>query len=492
MEEEVKKEQIVQQQPLVMPTLQQTEYAPPTPTATYANDPDYAYFQQRISQAAQGIDPQAQAEQDARIQRGRNFWTGANLLANVVANAINVGGTDKGAPNMTWNDAATQKMYDSWQQRDKELKADREKAQQRYDAMMQQDLAWRMADKKAADAAAMDAYNKNYAAQQAANQARYAAEMEQYKFDRGQQAQLDKEARENETWKERNEITYKQNEKLARIRHSGSRGGSGSKDKNTNNFSVTVGSTDIPAKDKNDALKIQRDVANKIVDRLNRDIEERNKTKGPLDKEPLVKKPKNPNEAASIIYQYGDLYDEDNDLRNDINSNYGIEDIYDEEAESPIVVEETPRAVDSARVPVQTVDTAGLRTAVNPPPATNTKTSSNTTSNTSKTTEKETKTKERRGKNLSGVAYPYGEGMQTGGQPASGYLIGSRERGQNADIPMGSNAVMSKGSQRVSRYKVSGNNVKWNIGGKERAPHELSDVEKELIEKNGEKPKINY
>ena len=38
-------------------------------------------FEQIRTQQAQRIDPQRQAEEDARIQRGRNFWTGANPVS---------------------------------------------------------------------------------------------------------------------------------------------------------------------------------------------------------------------------------------------------------------------------------------------------------------------------------------------------------------------------------------------------------------------------
>lgn len=159
---------------------QPSTYAPPTPTATYENNPIYDEIQRQINEWATKTDPQAQAVQDARIQRGRNFWTGANLFANVVANAINASGTAKGAPSMTFNDAASQKMYDTWRDADKELKADRRAAQQRLDALRLQDSQLRVQDAQARDKAALEAYNRNYEAGEKANQINYGTQVKEY------------------------------------------------------------------------------------------------------------------------------------------------------------------------------------------------------------------------------------------------------------------------------------------------------------------------
>lgn len=177
-----------EKQPLQRPAdLVLSPYNPPAPTATYEGSDQAAIMQQMIADYVNRTDPQAQAEQDAKMQRGRQFWTGANLFANVMANAINANGTAKGAPNMTWNDNASQKMYDTWQNADKELKADRRAAQQRLDALRLQDAQFRMADKQAQDKAALDAYNKQFGLEKDAAVAKYNADMDEYKTQRGWQ-----------------------------------------------------------------------------------------------------------------------------------------------------------------------------------------------------------------------------------------------------------------------------------------------------------------
>lgn len=196
-----------EQQPLTPPApYQPSTYAPPTPTAQYEGSALYDEIQRQINEWATKTDPQRQAEEDAKIQRGRQFWTGANLFANVIANAINASGTAKGAPSMIFNDAASQKMYDTWQQQDKELKADRRAAQQRIDALTMQDASLRHADKQAADKAALDVYNRNYEAGEKANQARYAAEMDEFKYQRGKQDAAEKTAAENAEWNRRQSV----------------------------------------------------------------------------------------------------------------------------------------------------------------------------------------------------------------------------------------------------------------------------------------------
>lgn len=185
----------------VMPT-----YAPPAPTAAYEGSDQAAIMQQMIADYVNRTDPRMQAEQDARMQRGRQFWTGANLFANVIANAINASGTAKGAPSMTWNDNASQKMYDTWQNADKELKADRKAAQQRLDALRLQDAQFRMAEAQARDKAALDAYKINYQNQEAANQAKHAAEVKEFEYQRGKQDAAEKTAAENAEWNRRQSV----------------------------------------------------------------------------------------------------------------------------------------------------------------------------------------------------------------------------------------------------------------------------------------------
>lgn len=141
-----------------------------------------------LRRAAEQADPQRQAEEDARIQRGRNFWTGANLFANVVANAINVNGTAKGAPNMTWNDAASQKMYDTWRTADQQLKADRKAAQQRFDALRSQDAQMRAAGAERRAAEAKAAFDINFQNEQARQKAQNDAAQRDFEWERQQAA----------------------------------------------------------------------------------------------------------------------------------------------------------------------------------------------------------------------------------------------------------------------------------------------------------------
>lgn len=195
-----------EKKPLTPPAdYQPTPYAPPAPTAAYEGSDQAALIQQMINDWAAKTDPQKQAEQDARTQRGRNFWTGANLFANVIANAINAGGTAKGAPSMTWNDSQ-QKMFDTWQTADRELKADRKAAQQRLEALRMQDAQFRMADKQAQDKAALEAYNRNYEAGEKANAANWSRKVKDYENQQAQQQALEKEER-----------GYKQQVKMAGI-----------------------------------------------------------------------------------------------------------------------------------------------------------------------------------------------------------------------------------------------------------------------------------
>lgn len=295
--------------------LQRPDYAPPAPTAMYEGSEYEDVLQRRINEWAAMADQKKQAEDDARIQRGKNFWTGANLFANVIANAINAHGTANGAPNMTWNDASSQKMYETWQNADKELKADRKAAQQRLEALQMQDASMRFADRKAADAAAQEAYKAEYAKQVAATDALNSQNLSDYEFDRAEKAKSAKEDREDERWKERNRIKYGQDVRLAQIRNAG-------KGEKPTDHSVTVGSVDIPAKDKKEAERIRKDIAFKIVARVNA---------GKKTLEKPEENPKNDKEAQEIIYQYGSLYDDDAEFRKEINNAYGIDDIYDEQ-----------------------------------------------------------------------------------------------------------------------------------------------------------------
>ncbi len=170
-----------------------------SPTGTYYGEQGNEQadaVQRMINEWATRTDPQAQAEQDKKIQRGRAFWTGANLFANVIANAINAHGTAKGAPNMTINDAASQKMYDTWRDADKELKAGRRAAQQRLEALQMQDAQMRAAG---AEKRAGEVRN--------ANDMNFRIALEQAQHERGRQ---EKEADQEKQWQHDDEV-YQRN-----------------------------------------------------------------------------------------------------------------------------------------------------------------------------------------------------------------------------------------------------------------------------------------
>lgn len=303
-------------------------YAPPTNTATQQAQADIdAFYNDARQRFAAAADPVRQAEEDARIQRGRQFWTGANLFANVIANAINANGTARNAPNMTWNNEMEKNMYATWRDVDKQLRADRKEAQQRYDAIGMQQNQLRLEAAKAKDAAEQKAYDINFnnANADIADQNKLA--QDDFVYER---KKADEEAARQKAQQDKIDFYEYQRRHPMPSRSGGSRGGGS---RNSVDHSVSVGSVDIPAKDKKEAEKIRKNVADKIVDKLNKDIEERNKSKKVTEeKEKPISKPKSDKEAQEILYQYGGLYDDDADFRDGINSTYGIEDIYAEEA----------------------------------------------------------------------------------------------------------------------------------------------------------------
>lgn len=298
-------------------------YENSAPVGTYYGEQGNAQSdmaEEILRRAAEQADPQRQAEEDARIQRGRNFWTGANLFANVVANAINVNGTAKGAPNMTWNDAASQKMYDTWRTADQQLKADRKAAQQRFDALRMQDASMRAkgAEQRAAE-------------RQRAADMNFNIGLEQARYDRNKADEQEKWERNQQAAREAADLAYERQKELARMRHPGGGGKSGSS--GTDGIIISLGSAEIPAKDDNEAKKIRRDIARRLIDKENAAIEERNKGKKPTEeKEKSIDYPKNDKEAGDIIYMLGDYYDNDDDFRDWANTTYGIDDIYSEDA----------------------------------------------------------------------------------------------------------------------------------------------------------------
>lgn len=214
---EEEKKRVERPAALVMPT-----YAPPTNTATQQAQAEADAFYNELRQRyAQAADPAVQAAQDARIQRGRQFWTGANLYANLIANAINANGTANGAPNMTWNDASTQKMYETWKNADARLRADRKEAQQRYDAMGLQQQQMRLAAAQAQDRADLDAYKTQFGLDKDAAVAKYNADMDEYKTQRGWQHDDEVYEKKLADAREDAKTNYQRQLTLTNIRHSG-------------------------------------------------------------------------------------------------------------------------------------------------------------------------------------------------------------------------------------------------------------------------------
>lgn len=294
-----------------------TPYAPPTPTATYENNPIYDEIQRQINEWATKTDPQAQAEQDARIQRGRNFWTGANLFANVIANAINAGGTAKGAPSMTFNDAATQRMYTDWQTADRELKADRKAAQQRLDALRLQDAQFRMADKQAADKAALDAYNRNYEAGERANQINYGTQVKEYERGIAEQQRQQQRQEGMEDYEQKLKLQNKYRPKTG--------GGGSTKTPDEEKYYFPVGGTTIKAKNSWEQKQALRKISKELEKIVNRDAKNAIGQPAKPGDDAYIGVPKN-GEYDYIVDYFDDIYASDEEFRKWFDRTYGDKD----------------------------------------------------------------------------------------------------------------------------------------------------------------------
>lgn len=278
-------------------------YAPPAQTATY--EPIYDELQRQIADYVNRTDPQKQAEQDARTQRGRSFWTGANLFTNVIANAINARGTANGAPNMTWNDAASQKMYDTWRDQDKELKADRKAAQQRLDALRLQDAQFRMADAQARDKAALEAYKINYQNQEAANQAKHEAEVKEFEKQEARQQKL----QDDETAYKREIDFYDYQRKHPMPSRTG--GGRATATDN-GKYSVWAGGIEIPGKNAGEQKSNTARLVNMMVAAMNKDRSDNPFEIDPNKKRIDASEIKNPEWWVSL--NFDNLYGSDDDF----------------------------------------------------------------------------------------------------------------------------------------------------------------------------------
>lgn len=213
-----------------------SDYDYTAPVGTYYGEQGNDYsdqMRQMISQRAAELDPNRIAEQDARVQRGRSFWTGANLFANVMANAINAHGTANGAPNMTWNDAPSQKMYDTWRDADKQLRLDRKSAQDRLEALRLQDasLAAAAGDKRAAEQKHIYdmRYQQEVADAKAAND--LAALREQRAYNEEQRQRQREEAL----------VDYEKKQQISNRYSKRSSGGGGGGSKSTKSYDFPVG-----------------------------------------------------------------------------------------------------------------------------------------------------------------------------------------------------------------------------------------------------------
>lgn len=301
-----------EQQPLTPPApYQPSTYAPPTPMAQYEGGALYDEIQRQINEWATKTDPQRQAEEDAKIQRGRQFWTGANLFANVIANAINARGTAKGAPSMTWNDSQ-QKMFDTWQTTDRELKADRKAAQQRLDALRLQDAQFRMAEAQARDKAAADAYTRNWQAENEAGKINAGNARRDYEWERGQQAdaaktkagqdfQLKMEGIRNANQRARQQEGFEHQEKMVEKRAQMAKG------YNKGTKTIRIGNTDFKAETEAEADSNIAQVYGMVLAAYNKQFT------NPMQQQAFDGKPEN--EYSFINAHINQLYASDPDFK---------------------------------------------------------------------------------------------------------------------------------------------------------------------------------
>lgn len=292
-------------------------YAPPAPTAAYEGSDQADLMQQMINEWAAKTDPQAQAEQDKKIQRGRAIWTGANLFANVIANAINASGTAKGAPNMTINDAASQKMYDTWRDQDKELKADRKAAQQRLDALRLQDAQFRMAEAQARDKAALEAYNRNYEAGEKANQINYGTQVKEY--ERGIAEQQRQQQRQEGM------DDYEKKLKLQNKYRPKTDGGGSTKTPDEEKYYFPVGGTTIKAKNSWEQKQALRKISKELEKIVNKDAKNSLGQPAKPGEDGYIGIAKG-GEYDYIVDYFDDIYASDEGFRNWFDRTYGDKD----------------------------------------------------------------------------------------------------------------------------------------------------------------------
>ena len=458
-----------------------SEYGYTAPVGTYygeAGNPQSdaaSVIRQRYAELA---DPARQAEQDERIRRSRSFWTGANLFANVMANAINANGTANGAPNMTWNNEAETRMYNTWADADRQLKGDRRAAMERLTALDMQDAQMRAAAAEKRAAEQKHIYDVNYqnevAEAKAANDLAALQEQRAYNEEQRQRQREESMADKKEMW------DYQSRHPHTRSSGGGSRGGGS---RTTKSYDFPVGRGDGKTVHATNTFEQQMAMA-QIADELKRVM---NSGKEPGDEGWASYD--DGKEYNFIARNFDRIYDNNPDFRQWFDENFGgggaAGQTLEEAAtsETPVAVEEAPMTVDSVMVPDRTADTI--------------------------------RQEQRRSSSASGA------GKGNGQYQDGGYFLGSRQQHDNQDVEPGKNRVIYKknenGTTRLGSVRVEGNksqgriraNAIWNeeqgrwegpyadmdngrYVGTTRAPHKLTEKEKELIKKNGEKPKINY
>ena len=100
-----------------------------------AAQPEFDAYEAFMQQLRPKVDPVMQEKQDKQLAYGKAFWAGANMLGNVISNIMNVNAVKAGAPSaQTYNSDAENRMYQQWHDIDRNLRAERRAAQERYDA----------------------------------------------------------------------------------------------------------------------------------------------------------------------------------------------------------------------------------------------------------------------------------------------------------------------------------------------------------------------
>lgn len=283
------------------------------PTIDY--DSYMKVYQPAIDAYNKRLDPNLQAEQDANTARSRNFWAGANLFGNVIANAINAGGTAKYAPNMTWKDDAQQKLYDDWKKQDMQLKADRKAAQDKYDALMLEDAKWKASLGMKGEEDKLKAYDTQYKADADAAKTNYGNEWNLYMA-----GVNDANARARQ--KEQNEFTAGENAK-ARAHQESLKKAAYEAEQNKldatlkakygdgydkNKKTIRIGTVDFVAETKEQAESNIMQVYGMLAEAYNNATNAKGRPKGLTERENLTKKP---SEAYAFINNhFNEFYNE--------------------------------------------------------------------------------------------------------------------------------------------------------------------------------------